>query len=85
MQPSQSSPCIVSCSAPPSTCTEPKVFVKVTTNATFRTGLIWGLPNTIPLKSIAVLQAQRERRLEIAQGKEIWYRHMAYVARTDLC
>src|SRR5712692_3023472 len=39
-------------------CTEPKVFVEVTTNATFRTGLVWGLPNTIPLKSTAVLQAQ---------------------------
>jgi Flp pilus assembly protein TadG len=56
--PTQSSPCIVSCSAPPSSCTEPKVFVEVTTNATFKTGLVWGLPNTIPLTSTAVLQAQ---------------------------
>jgi Flp pilus assembly protein TadG len=57
--PAQSSPCIVSCSAPPSSCTEPKVFVEVTTNATFNVGgPIWGLPNTIPLKSTAVLQAQ---------------------------
>jgi Flp pilus assembly protein TadG len=57
--PSQSSACVVSCSAPPSTCTEPKVFVKVTTSATFQTGLIWGLPNNIPLSSIAVMQAQK--------------------------
>lgn len=57
--PSQSSACIVSCAAPPSTCTEPKVFVKVTTSATFRTGLSWGLPNNIPLSSVAVLQAQK--------------------------
>ena len=57
--PSQSSACVVSCGAPPSTCTEPKVFVKVTTSATFRTGLSWGLPNTIPLSSVAVLQAQK--------------------------
>jgi hypothetical protein len=56
--PSQSSACVVSCSTPPSTCTEPKVFVKVTTSATFQTGLIWGLPNYIPLSSVAVLQAQ---------------------------
>jgi hypothetical protein len=57
--PSQSSACIVSCSAPPSTCKEPKVFVEVTTSATFKTGLIWGLPNNIPLSSVAVLQAQK--------------------------
>jgi len=57
--PAQASACIVSCSAPPSTCTEPKVFVQVTTSATFRTGLIWGLPSTIPLSSVAVLQAQK--------------------------
>jgi len=57
--PSQSSACVVSCSAPPSTCTEPKVFVKVTTSATFQTGLIWGLPNNIPLSSVAVMQAQK--------------------------
>jgi Flp pilus assembly protein TadG len=56
--PSQSDPCVVSCSAPPSTCTEPKVFVQVTTTATFRTGVSWGLPSTIPLSSVAVLQAQ---------------------------
>ena len=57
--PAQSSACVVSCSAPPSTCTEPKVFVRVTTSATFRTGLIWGLPNNIPLSSVAVMQAQK--------------------------
>jgi hypothetical protein len=57
--PAQSSACVVSCSAPPSTCTEPKVFVKVTTSATFQTGLIWGLPNNIPLSSVAVMQAQK--------------------------
>lgn len=57
--PSQSNPCIVSCSAPPSTCTEPKVFVKVTTTATFQTGVSWGLPSTIPLSSVAVMQAQK--------------------------
>ncbi|MGH7913075.1 MAG: TadE/TadG family type IV pilus assembly protein [Candidatus Binataceae bacterium] len=57
--PAQSSACVVSCSAPPSTCTEPKVFVQVKTSATFRTGLIWGLPSTIPLSSVAVLQAQK--------------------------
>ena len=57
--PVQSSACVVSCSAPPSTCTEPKVFVKVTTSATFQTGLSWGLPNNIPLRSVAVLQAQK--------------------------
>jgi Flp pilus assembly protein TadG len=57
--PSQSTACVVSCSAPPSTCTEPKVFVKVTTSATFQTGLIWGLPNNIPLSSVAVMQAQK--------------------------
>jgi Flp pilus assembly protein TadG len=57
--PTQSTPCVVSCSAPPSTCTEPKVFVKVTTSATFHTGLSWGLPDTIPLSSVAVLQAQK--------------------------
>ncbi len=56
--PSQSTPCTVDCSSPPSTCTEPKVFVEVTTSATFRTGLIWGLPNNIPLTSTAVMQAQ---------------------------
>jgi hypothetical protein len=48
---------LVSCSAPPSTCTEPKVFVQVTTSATFQTGLIRGLPNNILLRSTAVLQA----------------------------
>jgi Flp pilus assembly protein TadG len=57
--PSQSTACVVSCSAPPSTCTEPKVFVEVTTSATFQTGLIWGLPNNIPLSSVAVMQAQK--------------------------
>ena len=56
--PAQSSACIVSCSAPPSTCTEPKVFVQVTTTATFNTGTIFGLPSNIPLRSVAVLQAQ---------------------------
>jgi Flp pilus assembly protein TadG len=56
--PAQSSACIVSCSAPPSTCTEPKVFVQVTTSATFKTGTIFGLPSNIPLRSVAVLQAQ---------------------------
>ena len=57
--PAQSSACIVSCSAPPSTCTEPKVFVQVKTSATFKVGgPIWGLPSTIPLSSVAVLQAQ---------------------------
>jgi Flp pilus assembly protein TadG len=56
--PAQSSACIVSCSAPPSTCTEPKVFVQVTTSATFRTGLLFGLPYNVPLRSVAVLQAQ---------------------------
>ena len=44
--PAQSSACVVSCSAPPSTCTEPKVFVEVTTSATFQTGLIWVSPIT---------------------------------------
>jgi hypothetical protein len=53
--PAQGSPCLVSCSAPPSTCTEPK---QVTTSATFQTGLIWGLPNNTLLRSTAVLQAQ---------------------------
>jgi Flp pilus assembly protein TadG len=57
--PAQTSSCIVTCDNPPSTCTEPKVFVKVTTSATFKTGLIWGLPNNIPLSSIAVMQAQK--------------------------
>ncbi|MGA7761063.1 MAG: TadE family protein [Candidatus Binataceae bacterium] len=57
--PAQASACVVSCAAPPSTCTEPKVFVKVTTSATFQTGLIWGLPNNIPLSSVAVMQAQK--------------------------
>jgi Flp pilus assembly protein TadG len=57
--PAQSSACVVSCAAPPATCTEPKVFVQVTTSATFRTGLILGLPTTVPLRSIAVLQAQK--------------------------
>jgi Flp pilus assembly protein TadG len=57
--PASASACVVSCDAPPSTCTQPKVFVQVTTSATFQTGLILGLPSTIPLKSIAVLQAQR--------------------------
>jgi Flp pilus assembly protein TadG len=57
--PAQSSACVVSCAAPPSTCTEPKVFVRVTTSVTFRTGLIWGLPNNIPLSSVAVMQAQK--------------------------
>jgi Flp pilus assembly protein TadG len=57
--PAQASSCVVSCSAPPSTCTEPKVFVQVTTSATFQTGLILGLPTTVPLRSIAVLQAQK--------------------------
>jgi hypothetical protein len=57
--PAQTSACVVSCSAPPSTCTEPKVFVEVTTSATFQTGLIWGLPNNIPLSSVAVMQAQK--------------------------
>jgi Flp pilus assembly protein TadG len=57
--PAQSSACVVSCSAPPSTCTQPKVFVKVTTSATFNVGgPIWGLPSTIPLSSVAVMQAQ---------------------------
>lgn len=44
--PAQASACVVSCAAPPSTCTEPKVFVKVTTSATFQTGLIWASPIT---------------------------------------
>jgi Flp pilus assembly protein TadG len=58
--PAQSSPCIVSCGAPPSTCTEPKVFVKVQTTATFNPLLRYpGLPSSVPLKSIAVLQAQK--------------------------
>jgi Flp pilus assembly protein TadG len=57
--PAQTSACIVSCSAPPSTCTQPKTFVQVTTSATFNVGgPIWGLPNSIPLSSVAVLQAQ---------------------------
>jgi Flp pilus assembly protein TadG len=57
--PAQSTACIVSCSAPPSTCTEPKVFVEVKTSATFKTGIDWGLPSTIPLSSVAVLQVQK--------------------------
>jgi Flp pilus assembly protein TadG len=58
--PAQASACIVSCSAPPATCTQPKTFVEVTTSATFRTGIDWGLPSTIPLTSTAVLQVQSE-------------------------
>src|SRR6202158_1782121 len=57
--PASASACVVSCEDPPASCTEPKVFVQVTTSATFRTGLIPGVPSSIPLKSIAVLQAQR--------------------------
>jgi TadE-like protein len=57
--PASASACVVACDAPPASCTEPKVFVQVTTSATFRTGLIMGLRSSIPLKSIAVLQAQR--------------------------
>jgi hypothetical protein len=58
--PAQASPCVVSCDAPPSTCTEPKVFVKVQTSATFNTLLRYpGLPSSFPLNSIAVLQAQK--------------------------
>src|ERR1700676_3097511 len=57
--PASASACVVSCDDPPASCTEPKVFVQVTTSATFRTGLIPGIPSSIPLKSIAVLQAQR--------------------------
>jgi len=58
--PAQTSACIVSCSAPPATCTQPKTFVEVTTSATFKTGVDWGLPSTIPLSSTAVLQVQSE-------------------------
>lgn len=58
--PAQASSCVVSCGAPPSTCTEPKVFVKVQTSATFNTLIRYpGLPSSIPLRSIAVLQAQK--------------------------
>ncbi len=58
--PAQASACIVSCSAPPAACTQPKTFVEVTTSATFKTGVDWGLPSTIPLSSTAVLQVQSE-------------------------
>jgi len=58
--PAQASACIVSCGAPPSTCTEPKVFVEVKTTATFNTLIRYpGLPSSIPLSSVAVLQAQK--------------------------
>lgn len=54
--PRSSSACFVSCTAPPSTCTEPKVFVEVTTRATFNTLIKYpGAPNSIPLSSTAVL------------------------------
>jgi hypothetical protein len=57
--PAQASACVVSCTAPPATCTEPKVFVQVTTSATFNTLIRYpGVPYTVPLNSIAVLQAQ---------------------------
>ncbi|HVB82769.1 MAG TPA: TadE family protein [Candidatus Binataceae bacterium] len=58
--PAQASACVVSCGAPPSTCTEPKVFVEVKTSATFNTLIKYpGLPSNIPLSSVAVLQAQK--------------------------
>ena len=57
--PSQASACTVSCSAPPSTCSQPKVFVQVTTSATYNTLINYpGIPSSIPLSSTAVLQAQ---------------------------
>ncbi len=58
--PAQSSSCIIPCDAPPASCTEPKVFVQVTTSATFSTLIKYpGVPSIIPLQSIAVLQAQK--------------------------
>jgi hypothetical protein len=58
--PPSSSACFVSCTAPPSTCTEPKVFVEVTTRATFNTLIKYpDAPNSIPLSSTAMLLVQK--------------------------
>ena len=57
--PSQTSACTVSCTAPPSSCSQPKIIVQVTASATFSTLINYpGIPASIPLSSTAVLQAQ---------------------------
>ncbi len=48
---------VVSCTAPG--CTEPQVFVQVTTNATYQTLWRWpGIPASIPLSSTAVMEVK---------------------------
>ena len=58
--PASATSCVIPCDAPPASCTEPKVFVEVTTSATFHTLVKYpGVPSMIPLQSTAVLQAQK--------------------------